>query len=387
MPRPGPRPYVCERRAWHSDRHQPMRGSLIQEIFRVVNGVHSSATKKNKEWLEKLPIVVFKVEEIMYCKANSEAEYLDLKTLPDRTNDAINIIIKRDESTETGKLLQPCIEAALNLGCTARRTLRSQRNCNPGCYLNRGTQEAENTAQGNLTCNSHCLASYSSFMKPTTMNVTHLGSESLKYIAQNSNCTTNKFSFASENGSLPRNNQCVPLEKYPPNLYSVYPLFYGNHLKFEELQHGFGIFPKSVSKTVEPAKVGVIHNLFSSDVNSSNKMNQTEAKKTSNNPHEIACDLSLRLGPLSTPCLSVGNSWPQGIEDDGSTFLELDKFSDLTRPIDKTLSSFPRSNKDDALNSSSKEWSVEGEPMNVDATMKKRKIVYGPAVDQQFCLP
>lgn len=36
MPRPGPRPYVCERRAWHSDRHQPMRGSLIQEIFRCI---------------------------------------------------------------------------------------------------------------------------------------------------------------------------------------------------------------------------------------------------------------------------------------------------------------------------------------------------------------
>jgi hypothetical protein len=34
MPRPGPRPYECVRRAWHSDRHQPIRGSLIQEIFR-----------------------------------------------------------------------------------------------------------------------------------------------------------------------------------------------------------------------------------------------------------------------------------------------------------------------------------------------------------------
>ena len=34
MPRPGPRPYECVRRAWHSDRHQPMRGSIIQQIFR-----------------------------------------------------------------------------------------------------------------------------------------------------------------------------------------------------------------------------------------------------------------------------------------------------------------------------------------------------------------
>lgn len=37
-----------------------------------MNEIHSSATKKNKEWQEKLPIVVLKSEEIMYSKANSE---------------------------------------------------------------------------------------------------------------------------------------------------------------------------------------------------------------------------------------------------------------------------------------------------------------------------
>ena len=35
---------------------------------------------------------------------------MDLKTLWDRANDAINTIIRRDESTETGEFLQPCIE-------------------------------------------------------------------------------------------------------------------------------------------------------------------------------------------------------------------------------------------------------------------------------------
>ncbi|XP_047328488.1 uncharacterized protein LOC124931945 [Impatiens glandulifera] len=134
MPRPGPRPYECVRRAWHSDRHQPIRGKLIQEIFRVVNEIHSLPTKKNKEWQEKLPVVVLKAEEIMYSKADSEAQYTDPKTLWDRTNDAINTIIRRDDSIETGDFLHPCIEAALNLGCTARKTPRSQRNI-PRCYL------------------------------------------------------------------------------------------------------------------------------------------------------------------------------------------------------------------------------------------------------------
>ncbi|MBA0807007.1 hypothetical protein Gohar_022839 [Gossypium harknessii] len=381
MPRPGPRPYVCERRAWHSDRHQPMRGSLIQEIFRVVNEIHSSATKKNKEWQEKLPVVVLKAEEIMYSKANSEAEYMDIKTLWDRTNDAINTIIRRDESTETGELLQPCIEAALNLGCTARRTLRSQRNCSPRSYLNPGAQKAEGTTQGNLITNSHCMASYSSFLKHTTVNMTDMGSEAQKHIAQNGNRGTDKFSFASNNSPLASN-----VEKHPPNTYSVYPLFYGNHLKVEEQRHGYGISPKSFSNTVEPAMMGVIHSLFSPDVDSSNKMNQTDVRNTSNNPHEIPCDLSLRLGPLSTPCLNAGNSRHKEIKNTDSTFLEWNKFSYLTPPIDKSLSSLPRSNRDAPLNPYSNERNLEGGHMNVDATLSKRKTIYGPPVDQQFCL-
>lgn len=35
---------------------------------------------------------------------------MDMNTLLDRTNDAINTIIRLDETTETGEFLQPCIE-------------------------------------------------------------------------------------------------------------------------------------------------------------------------------------------------------------------------------------------------------------------------------------
>lgn len=41
-------------------------------LIRVVSEAHSSATKKNREWQEKLPTVVLRAEEIMYSKANSE---------------------------------------------------------------------------------------------------------------------------------------------------------------------------------------------------------------------------------------------------------------------------------------------------------------------------
>ena len=39
---------------------------------------HSAATKKNKEWQEKLSVVVFKAYEIMYSKSNSDVLILTL---------------------------------------------------------------------------------------------------------------------------------------------------------------------------------------------------------------------------------------------------------------------------------------------------------------------
>lgn len=35
---------------------------------------------------------------------------MNLETLWDRVNDAVNTIIRKDENTETGELLPPCIE-------------------------------------------------------------------------------------------------------------------------------------------------------------------------------------------------------------------------------------------------------------------------------------
>lgn len=36
---------------------------------------HNEKTKNNKEWQEKLPIVVMKCEEILYSRANSEVGF------------------------------------------------------------------------------------------------------------------------------------------------------------------------------------------------------------------------------------------------------------------------------------------------------------------------
>ncbi|XP_059658159.1 uncharacterized protein LOC132304483 [Cornus florida] len=395
MPRPGPRPYECVRRAWHSDRHKPIRGSLIQEIFRVVNGIHSSATKKNKEWQEKLPIVVLKAEEIMYSKANSETEYMDLKTLWDRANEAIDTIIRRDESTETGELLLPCIEAALHLGCTPRRSSRSQRNSNPGCYLSASVPETtsappcnlDNTTQGNQQLKSF----NSNFTVPSYMNSTHLGLDSSFPITQNNNCTTNKSQFLSEKLLPHGTNQCLPMGTYPSsNSCLVYPLYYGNHLQSQELQSHFGITAKSNSHTPDSAETetGAVQNLLlSCNVDASNKIPQTEFRDALENSHNIGCDLSLRLGPLSIPSATVENSLHQEVEDVGSsTHREGRKLSDLSPPMEKEFSFYRKANADDSTDFCLNKWSSECENMNVDATMRKRKAVVSPPSEgRQFC--
>lgn len=268
MPRPGPRPYDCVKRAWHSEMHQPIRGTLIREIFRVVNEIHGFSTKKNKEYQEKLPVVVLKVEEIIYSKANSEAEYMDLSTLLDRTNDAIDTIIRRDEhSEETGEYLRPCIEAALSLGCTLTKTSRSQRN-NQRCYLSRSTEEVPSRKD-------------------------HIDSTKLQYVCENVPSASKK--------------QCLEHQQRP-KLFTVYPLYYGNNIQLDQVQHGLKVSHVSVSNTGGTAFMGGAKNLLAHNLKSSTKGSQSFIISGDfENPCTNICDLSLRLGPLNVPSSSFEN--------------------------------------------------------------------------------
>ncbi|KAF6151207.1 hypothetical protein GIB67_037415 [Kingdonia uniflora] len=313
MPRPGPRPYECIRRAWHSDKFQPMRGSIIQEIFRVVSEIHTSTTKKNKEWQEKLPIVVLKAEEIMYSKANSEGEYKDLNTLLDRLNEAIDTIIRREENHETGDSLQPCIEAALVLGCTPRKATRSQRNSNPRCYLSPNAQEEPTSSLPYTDSSSPLQPSISQNPTSTPRFVSsysnRLSSEFNSHYDNPS--TSHEFSHSSHHLSPPGNPQSFPAEILPlsPN-YGIYPLYYPSIRHYTDLPTGLQARQSSNSNTVvlvgtpvveipsiqsalEPTEKCLLQNLFLPDaaVNVSNRINQPDLRGAL----EAECDLSLRL--------------------------------------------------------------------------------------------
>ncbi|CAI9782466.1 unnamed protein product [Fraxinus pennsylvanica] len=385
MPRPGPRPYECVRRAWHSHRHQPMRGLVIRQIFRLVHENHCAATKKNKEWQEKLPVVVLKAEEIMYSKANSEAEYTDLETLWERVNDAIDTIIRKDESTETGELLPPCIEAALNLGCVAIRASRSQMHNNPRTYLRPAVQESCGVSPTVLdantnerTCNVWPLhsANISALNKFPTAESPGLVLESSGCVTPNTN---NHIAPSCEKLASPANNQILQVNSNKQlNVGSVYPLYYGNVFQAEVSRSVHQESQKSnpvivgvpiYSSVAEPAEVGRMQNLFSCDTDKYVTNGSSQANSRDNNwmDPQMGCDLSLRLGLFSESSLSTGKNSEYG------TNIGRRVSQDGGKPRDKEFPFFPLESGNYFSRLHTSRWNSEGEGQNVE-DFRKRKI-------------
>ncbi|KAL9251833.1 hypothetical protein AKJ16_DCAP21825 [Drosera capensis] len=346
--KPGPRQFECVRRAWHSDRHQPMRGSIIQQIFRVVNEAHSAGVRKNREWQEKLPVVVLKAEEIMYSKANSEAEYMNHDTLWNRLNDAVDTIIRRDESTETGgQFLQPCIEAALVLGCVPVRASRSQRT-NIRSYLTPRAQDpttvnpaaapaasavSENVSHPRPTSTpqpSHPSCQQSSMPRPVMANQPSSSSRPEGLNPQFMN------RMAVHNVPMLHPNvlqgvvTSLPFDSSTAMKFSSgYPLYFGAQLRPLEPQFGLHLRQNSNPSNIfvgtpvswsraEAAHVGTTRNLFScdSEANAEDKFREGKGNPQGDQVKapEIDCDLSLRLGPSSDT-----RRLPQEIRDCGES--------------------------------------------------------------------
>ncbi|KAJ8767961.1 hypothetical protein K2173_020901 [Erythroxylum novogranatense] len=238
MPKPGPRPYECVKKAWHNKRHQPMRGLIIHQIF-----THSTATRNNKEWLEKLPVVVLRAEEIMYSKANSEVEYLDSETLWDRLNDAVDTIIRRDESSETGEFLPPFVE---------EKGINSWIFTAPRLCL-------------------FCSSTNSLFHIPV-LDANHLTTRTGTIIPLGS--YPYLYGNVPSSGLIARKTNTGQQNNMQLNLGSVYPLYYGHQYQMDESQLNSQVpekmnfntlfVGKSVSRSVvEPAEVAVLQNFLS----------------------------------------------------------------------------------------------------------------------------
>ncbi|XP_038899374.1 uncharacterized protein LOC120086684 [Benincasa hispida] len=341
-PRTGCRPFECVRRAWHSERHQPIRGSLIQEIFRVVSEVHCCATKKNKEWQEKLPIVVLKAEEILYSKADSEAEYMDITTLWARINEAINMIIRLDKDAETGEFLHPCIEAALYLGCTPRRSSKSNRGSNLRGYLNSCTPQVLDTSPH-----------YTNSIRPTVLSSQHFSScpnlsKQTRNVSKAQPKNQNHVGVHSTNPTSTVYKNIWPLIGRQPlltetvagwNMFSLCPLYHGSN----QCVSGIEIQPMPLHSNPifsGPAPFKYFH---SNDVIPARNNRIDLVNSTLHKQQKTTCDLSLRLGPLSIPHSSINNGQSKTINDIGAiaSQRQITSSSGRSSQLDKTFAFFP----------------------------------------------
>ncbi|KAE9602294.1 hypothetical protein Lal_00050057 [Lupinus albus] len=397
MPRPGPRPYECVRRAWHSERHQPLRGSIVQQIFRVVNDAHSPATKKNKEWQEKLPVVVLKAEEIMYSKANSEGEYLNLETLWERLNDAINTIIRRDETTETGDLLPPCVEAALNLGCKPVRTSRSDRHNNPRTYLAPRTQQPPPSGPPKSVGGNPI--NYTTKFTSSTVSGIHV-SDSNQYAHQNSRMMGScNYPFSDSFPSGQQHHQPLRVEtKSSMNMGSVYPLYYSHEAKEPQLRTAN--VDNTCSDTIfvgrpvmtpvpEPSGIGRMDNFsYGRFQHVPNRIAKEPVFGTHQEPPDRECDLSLRLGQSLHPGMNRKGSSAYEMEDAGLRGSQDGrKLTHLSMQKNKELCFYPRETGYGTVDSANyTKYNGEGEDQNLETAMRKRKAPVGNnEEDGQFC--
>ncbi|PRQ59816.1 hypothetical protein RchiOBHm_Chr1g0374351 [Rosa chinensis] len=254
----GLRQYECVRRAWHSDRHQPMRGSIIQQMFKVVSEVHSSKTKNNKEWQEKLAMVVLRAEKS--CIPKTIQRLSDAESMNTIARDSVKrrkpyemswnpLAITGTAGTETGDLLPPCVEAALNLGCVAVRASRSQCHSNPRSYHISRPQEPPSPPTRILDRPSderrppfsppHHPGNQSNFARPSAVSSAHLVPEAHSHANQGSNLTNPRhYPFSLENVPGGHNQVTTMSTNNQLNLGSVYPLCYGSHYQTEASQLG-----------------------------------------------------------------------------------------------------------------------------------------------------
>lgn len=204
---------------------------------------------------------------------------MDLKTLRDRANDAINTIVRRDESSEgTGEFLQPCIEAALRLGCITRRTSRSQRNDQPRCYLS-GNVDLVNATKGNPRTTSSLALPYLSLLRTETPN----------FVIPINSCIYNEMPFLSS-------RKCLPLEpSFPSKPFAVYPLYYGVHSQPMESRQKLGAPSTSSFIAQDHPKRGIPTKLLLGR----DYFTSRAPLEVLNNPAGGECDLSLHLGLAS----------------------------------------------------------------------------------------
>ncbi|CAI9100820.1 OLC1v1038000C2 [Oldenlandia corymbosa var. corymbosa] len=322
----------------------------------------------------------------MYSKANSEAEYMDTGTLWDRVNDAVDTIIRKDESAETGEFLPPCVEAALNLGCVPVRASRSQRHSNPRTYLSPRTQESGSAASKFVCGNPNDRNT--NLLPPQFGTQLNLENSGARCLVPESNGQTgpnlhNPAAPSFRRLKFPVGEQLNWKESNASfNVGSVYPLYYGTNFQPEISQLGFQephlskdiIIGTPVFATVEkPSEIGCIRSLLSADRNETvaDRTKQPEFAEGVTESCEGECDLSLRLGLFSKTVFcatkgSANDSFGRGNSQ------EEGKIKAISSSAEKNFPFFSAS--DPSVLGLGRFNNMATEDQNSDAFLRKRKL-------------
>lgn len=229
------------------------------------------------------------------------------------------------------------------------------------------------------------------------MNSSIFASERSSQVKQHNNPTIpGNPAFLIENVPVVHNNYSMTETNTPLNLGSVYPLYYGTRCQTEQPNLGSQIPADANQQTIflgrpiissaEPAE----HSLRS--CKSGNAMSRFPSEVITAREEklpDIECDLSLRLGVPSQPCVSTRKTWALETGDIGpSSSHERSKFHDQTIYANKEFSFFPSRTSFNPFGSCSNMWSSDVGGQNPESSTKKRKESFSiNEEDEPFCFP
>lgn len=169
----------------------------------------------------------------------------------------------------------------------------------------------------------------------------------------------------------------------PSNFGSVYPLYYGSHIQNVDPQFGFQspqnsnprnvIIGTPVGWRAQPPCFSSTRNLLpgKSEETAADKHGPVNSVDCRGKATEMDCDLSLRLGP-SQQGTSVGKGLGRMTSDGGSSSHQVTSTS--AEPCARNLEfCYPRHGGNDISESSSKRLEQEGQLVDRNATLRKRK--------------
>lgn len=273
------------------------------------------------------------------------------------------------------------LSAALNLGCTPRKASRSQRNNNSTNYLSSRNRElspptmAMKTSQGVFT-NPRYAPYFWSLVKPVTNDSGHSGFR-VQNLLPAPNSTTEKFPALLSPQGLMEN-------ALPSSKFSVYSLYYGNDVHWQGQHSGFEIAPKPISTYLDSTNGGVMEKTSASDTMAANSITQNEARYSLGNPCDDKCDLALRLGPLSASSSSYENKTPLHVLKVGLRSSTQETKSDDCSPVmERKIPLFPMVNAYGLSEHNSWGRSLEGECVDGETTMRKRKADFSHSLKER----